>query len=255
MVTDYENKVSVEEWADEILKRRDSYDDQYVYQTLDFTKALESVVKSFSKSLVEEKNRYQNQSIPNPQILANLITAVSKYLIDGATYRDNKDELIQSLHFYKLTKSVFLETNRKTYEAFSQGEEIGLFILALKLCGSSVNQAKKSVSAWTGMSVTKVESFYTKISNKTPHSTDNFIWLNNIELANVLLNFEEKFPNTKVKTSLVKKTYDAYLEVKRKLIELFDSPDYVAMMPIRALQIGIDWDEVETIRDRIIALK
>lgn len=257
MLTDYEDRISLEDWADEILKRRDEFDEIRVFPTTNFQAAIENAKNRLSRNLIEQEKNTETDNPSHTHIMAHLITDITRYLIDLAQYQDNKDDLVNALRFYKLAKKTYLGTNSKSYSALTEGEDIGIFIMALKLNGSSVLQAKKAVAKWTKSSKTKVESSYTKIDKKNISDWEDYLWMNNIEIANVFLrNIENTFPppQNKIKNSPERKTYNAFVKVKSDLIEFFKDEEFYAAMPLRPLQVGIDWKKFEDFRKKIITL-
>lgn len=257
METNKKNDISLEKWAEKILKTRDMYDNVYVFpiDPSDFKEEIERKKRQFSSDIKRIEQAYQNRTTPNPILSADLITQVARLLINIAQYSDDKEFLIEVLRFYKVSENIFKETHAKSFVPYQEGERIGMFVFGLKLFGSSINQAKKSVSEWTKKSLKTVEGHYTRFNKlNLETSPSSFILEHDIELAQLFIDYQtHNFPSTNIKNS-VNKTQNAFLNLKKALVEHFKAPEYEAMVPFKPLRIHIDWDSIEKIRQELLTL-
>lgn len=155
----------------------------------------------------------------NPVILAKIMNTLSTSLFNIGLYSEDATLLKNSIYAQCLFKKVYSKVHGRSMQSFVEGEEEALFILGLKIFGSSILQAKKSVAEWVGKSLTSVESYYTNLDGKEDYlelSKDTHVFFfgyNDIKIANILIrNAERSFPTSKITDSAVRKTYNAYMD-------------------------------------------
>jgi DNA polymerase III epsilon subunit-like protein len=246
-----DENISPEEWANEIISLRDNSDGMYDFLPDKYDLALHYNKEKFSREILRISNEMKNAKYPNQKSLADILTCVSKYIKDIAKYSDDKEMLITSLRFYQIAKESFRISHGKDFDAYLNGEKIGLFVTALTFSGSSANQAKKSTAEWLKLSQTKVESHYLQIY-KNYRSLEGLFGSHGIEVAQMLIEYKDnKFPQGK---GTVKYTYNAFMNLKKSLAEYLNTDDQEIGLSIKPFHLRINWDQVEEIRKQLLSL-
>jgi len=170
--------------------------------------------------LKECQDYSDSKKASNPIVISMLANfGLRRLYIQSLLEKDIK-LLSMVIESHEQLKRCYSESYTKNLEVYKDSERIGHFVLGLKLAGSSINQAKKSVSKWIRKSETFVEEIYTNIPDKENEielgqiSWAAYFYLKEIQMASMFLDFDnDHFPKTKVRNS-VGKTYNAFLTLR-----------------------------------------